>query len=99
MSSNLTNTTEHKMLVTKIVTKFDWTGTKHWYVDCKIEIASGDTVDLPDVPFEIGLQATAGVHQYKPGIIYKLLKEGRWELCSGGISLGKKRICHYLIKR
>lgn len=86
MSSNIGNASEQKLLVTTIGLNFDWMGTTHFYKDCNIEVAPGDKVDLPRVPFIIELEAAKGTHLYKAGVLYKLLTESGWELRRKGIS-------------
>lgn len=85
MLPNITNATKQKMLVTKVALNFDWMGTVYWYRDCNIEIAPGDEINLPHVPFRIKLEASTGTHLYKPGVIYKLLTKSGWELQGDGI--------------
>jgi len=84
MSSSIKSTTQQKMLVTKIGLCFDWMGTVWYYDHCNIDIAPGDKVELPDIPFEIELDASTGTHLYKPGVIYKLLTKSGWEFHGGG---------------
>jgi len=85
MSSSIKNNTQQKMLVTKVGLGFDWMGTWIWYKDCNIEVAPGDTVDLPLVPFQVELAATTGTHLYKAGVIYKLLTKTGWETQADGL--------------
>ena len=85
MSSSIKNNTKQKMLVTNVGLNFDWMGSSHWNRDCNIEIASGDKVDLPRVPFTVELEASTGTHLYKPAVIYKLLTETGWELQGEGM--------------
>jgi len=79
MSSSITNTSQRKMLVTKVVLKFDWMRTRYYYKDCNIEIAAGAKVNLPTVLFKVTLEASTGTHLYKAGVVYKLLTESGWE--------------------
>lgn len=89
MSSSIKNQTEQKMLVSKVALNFDWMGSTYWYKDCNLEIALGDKVDLPNVPFAIELEATRGTHEYKAGVTYKLLTERDWELQGENITYGR----------
>ncbi len=80
LSSSITNKTQQKMLIAEVGLNFGWMGDFYWYKDCNIEVAPGDKVDLPIVPFTVELEASTGTHLYKAGVIYKLLTETGWEL-------------------
>jgi hypothetical protein len=67
------------MLITRVGLKFDWKGTGTFYKDCIKEIQPGASVCLPKIPFSIGLKASVGPHEYRAGIIYKLLIKSIWE--------------------
>ena len=89
MSSRIKNETEQKMLVTSVGLQFDWMGKFYWKKDCNLEIEAGAEVELPKVGFTIELEATRGAHEYKPGVVYKLLTETGWELQSTDMTFGK----------
>ena len=83
MSSSIQNNTSQKMLVTKVCINFDWMESEFFSEGCNIEIAPRSKVDLPEISFEIGLDASIGTHEYKAGVSYKLFKEKGWHLQSG----------------
>lgn len=79
MSATLTNTSENRMLVTQVGVSFGWLEDLWYSTDCCMEIAPGATKRLPKVNFSIDLDAPAGTHLYKPGIVFKLRSETGWE--------------------
>jgi hypothetical protein len=88
MSSSIQNKTKQKMLVTNVGLDFDWMETQYWNKDCNIEIAPDARVDLPQVNFQIELDASRGTHEYKPGVAYKLLTETGWQAQGDGVIWG-----------
>jgi hypothetical protein len=85
MTSTIRNKTTHTMLVTRVGLSFDWKVTGFFYKDCIKEIQPGASESLPEIPFQIGLQASVGTHEYRAGVIYKLLIKSIWAPQSDGI--------------
>lgn len=98
MSASIQNETQQKMLVTKVVLKFEWMKTRHWYEDCNIEIAPSAKTELPAVPFTIRLEAPTGTQQCKAGVVYKLLTDDGWALQGQGITY-VRRGRHVMVTR
>lgn len=90
MSSSIQNKTANKMLVTKVGISFDWKGKGFFCKDCNIEIAPEDKVNLPEIPFEIELEASIATHEYWAGVTYKLLTEKGWKLQGSGMNWCKQ---------
>jgi nucleotide-binding universal stress UspA family protein len=86
MSSTIQNNTTLRMLVTKVCISFDWTQHEFFYEACNIEIAPRANATLPDISFEIGLDASLATHEYKAGVSYKLLKEKQWRKQPGDVT-------------
>lgn len=74
----LTNKLKKRMIVTRVLLKFDWMGTYRYFRECNVRIEPGETVDLPDITFRVSLGVSPGSHNFKPGISYMLLEGGKW---------------------
>ena len=86
LSSNIQNNCANTMLVTKVGLNFDWKGNGYFYKDCMIPIPPGAKADLPDITFEIDLEASIETHEYWTGITYKLKTETGWKTQGRGMS-------------
>jgi hypothetical protein len=72
---NLSNKTANQLLATRVALTFDWMGDTYFYKDCNMELAPGQTRELPSVPFHIELQAPLGAAHYKVGVRYRELNK------------------------
>jgi len=73
-----TNKSGKRMIVTRELLKFDWMGTYRFVQECNINVAVGETIDLPDIIFTVDIGVCLGSHNYKPGVSYKLLEDDKW---------------------
>lgn len=76
--AELTNETDNKLLITRVLLIFDWLRDKRYSRDCNIEVKPGETAKLPSVFFRIGVDAPTGTRHYRPGIAHKELIDRDW---------------------
>ncbi len=74
----LTNKSRKRIVVSKVLLKFEWMGNSYHSTECSVDIPPSVTMDLPRIRFRIHLGAPAGNNNYKIGIAYKILVGERW---------------------
>lgn len=78
LSAEIENKSNARLLILRVVLNFDWMGDVYWYKDCNVELKPNERKKLPDVGFEIELDAEVGTHLFRPGIVSKNLSATGW---------------------